>query len=82
VVQRLFDAMRTKDTTAMLALFDPKATLVGMRRGGTGPGARPAPHRGGVRGVHGRDQREAWTERAWNPQVAGERYARHDLGRL
>ena len=70
VVQRLFDAMRTKDTTAMLALFDPKATLVGMRPGRNGgPAHVQRLTAAEFAAFMARDQREAWTERAWNPQV-------------
>ena len=36
VVQRLFDAMRTKDTAAMRQVFDSQAVLVGMRPGKDG----------------------------------------------
>lgn len=69
VVQRLFDAMRTRDTAAIRALFEPGARLTGVR---------PAPD-GSIRlqnltvsqfvAFVGRDKRAEWIERAWNPEV-------------
>lgn len=70
VVQRLFDAMRTKDTAAMRQLFDPNAALVGMRPGKDG--APPRVQRisaADFAAFVARDKREQWIERAWNPQV-------------
>lgn len=68
VVQRLFDAMRAKDTAAMAAVFDRDARLVGMR-----PGRDSAV----VQRLTGadfaafvaRDTRAPWIERAWSPEV-------------
>ena len=70
VVQRLFDAMRTRDTAAMRQVFDSQAVLVGMRPGKDGA----PPHVQRITAVEfaafvARDQRPQWTERAWNPQV-------------
>jgi imidazolonepropionase-like amidohydrolase len=70
VVQRLFDAMRTKDTAAMRQVFDSSATLIGMRPGRDG--APPRVQRlaaAEFAAFVARDQREAWIERAWSPQV-------------
>ena len=70
VVQRLFDAMRTRDTAAMRQVFDSAAVLVGVRPGKDGA----PPHVQRIRWAEfaafiARDQRPQWTERAWNPQV-------------
>jgi len=70
VVQRLFDAMRTKDTAAMRQVFDSQAVLVGMR---PGRDSTP-PHVQRITAAEfaafvARDKRADWTERAFNPQV-------------
>ncbi len=70
VVQRLFDAMRTKDTAAMRQVFDSQAVLVGMRPGKDGA----PPHVQRLTAAEfaafvARDQRPEWTERAFNPEV-------------
>ena len=68
-VQRLFDAMRGRDTAAIRSLFGPGARLVGMRT-----------HRGGeivtqsltaeeLADYVARDPRGSWIERMWDPQV-------------
>jgi hypothetical protein len=69
-VQRLFDAMRTRDTAAMRQVFDSQAVIVGMRPGMDGA----LPHVQRITWTEfaafiARDQRPQWTERAWNPQV-------------
>ena len=68
-VQRLFDAMRTKDTAAFRDIFDPSAKLVGMR---TRPNGEQVVQvlpwdRFGAFMVS--DQRTPWIERAWSPEV-------------
>ena len=68
-VQRLFDAMRTKDTAAFREIFDPSAKLVGMR---TRPNGEQVVQvlpwdRFGAFMVS--DQRTPWIERAWSPEV-------------
>lgn len=70
VVQRLFDAMRSKDTAAMRQLFDPNGTLVGMRPGRDGGPPRVQRITGAefAAFVAG-DKRPDWIERAWSPQV-------------
>jgi hypothetical protein len=70
VVQRLFDAMRTRDTVAMRQVFDPGAELVGMRQGkdGTAPHVQRITAAEFAAFVAG-DKRPEWIERAWSPQV-------------
>jgi imidazolonepropionase-like amidohydrolase len=70
VVQRLFDAMRTRDTVAMRQVFDPGAALVGMRPGkdGTAPHVQRITAAEFAAFVAG-DKRPEWIERAWSPQV-------------
>src|SRR4051812_22708867 len=68
-VQRLFDAMRSKDTAAFREIFDPSAKLVGMR---TRPDGEQVVQvlpwdRFGAFMVS--DQRTPWIERAWSPEV-------------
>lgn len=70
VVQRLFDAMRTKDTAAMRQVFDSAGVLVGMRPGRDGGVPRvqritAAQFAAFVAG----DKRPEWIERAWSPEV-------------
>ncbi|MBI3792383.1 MAG: serine hydrolase, partial [Gemmatimonadetes bacterium] len=68
VVQRFFDAMRTKDTAGMRAVFEPGARFIGMRRRANGDTTLS------IRSVSyfveqvARDSL-AWVERAWRPEV-------------
>lgn len=70
VVQRMFDAMRARDTAAMQSTFHPSARLVGMRPGPSGgaPIVQVLPASDFV-AFMGRDARGPWIERAWAPQV-------------
>jgi hypothetical protein len=70
VVQRMFDAMRAKDTAAMQSTFHASARLVGMRPGrdGGAPVVQVLPASDFVRRM-GSDTRGPWIERAWDPQV-------------
>lgn len=68
VVQRLFDAMRAKDTATMLRLFDRDARLVGMRPGREGPVVQRLTAAEFAAFV-ARDTRAPWIERAWSPEV-------------
>ena len=70
VVQRLFDAMRAKDTATMRLLFDPDAKLVGMRPGRAGDA--PVVQRltaADFAAFVARDTRAPWIERAWDAEV-------------
>lgn len=70
VVQRLFDAMRAKDTAAMRALFDPDAKLVGMRPGRAGePPVVQRLTAADFAAFVARDTRAPWIERAWDAEV-------------
>lgn len=68
VVQRLFDAMRTKDTAAFHAIFDRDAKLVGMRPGAAGPVVQRLTAADFAAFI-ARDTRAPWIERAWAPEV-------------
>jgi hypothetical protein len=68
VVQRLFDAMRTKDTAAFHAIFDRDAKLVGMRPGANGPVVQRLTA-AEFAGFVARDTRGPWIERALAPEV-------------
>jgi hypothetical protein len=69
VVQRFFDAMKSKDTAQFRQIFEPGARLVGMR---TRPGGEEIVQvltwqRFGEIMVS--DTRGTWIERAWEPKV-------------
>ena len=68
-VQRLFDAMRTKDTAAFRDIFDPNAKLVGMRTRQNGEQVVQVLPWDRFGAMMASDQRAAWTERAWSPEV-------------
>jgi hypothetical protein len=69
VVQRMFDAMKAKDTVAFREIFEPNAKLVGMR---TRPNGEQVVQvlpwdRFGTFMLN--DTRGPWIERAWSPEV-------------
>ncbi|MBC7895350.1 MAG: nuclear transport factor 2 family protein [Cytophagaceae bacterium] len=70
VVQRMFDAMRARDTAAMQSTFHASARLVGMRPGPAGgaPVVQVLSASDFVARM-GRDTRGTWIERGWEPQV-------------
>jgi AraC-like DNA-binding protein len=68
-VQRLFDAMRAKDTSAFRAIFEPNATLVGMRTRQTGEQVVQVLPWDRFAAFMAADQRGPWIERAWSPEV-------------
>ena len=68
-VQRMFDAMRTKDTAAFREIFAPDAKLVGMRTRQSGEQiiqVLPWERFGAMMAA---DTRGEWIERAWSPEV-------------
>lgn len=72
VVQQLFDAMRTKDTAMLRSVFEPGARLTGLRprNGGTAVQILTVDQ---FADFVARDQRGAWVERAFDPEVRVER---------
>jgi len=68
-VQRLFDAMRTKDTAAFREVFDPNAKLFGMRARQNGEQVVQVLPWDRFAAFVASDQRGPWIERAWSPEV-------------
>ena len=68
-VQRMFDAMRTKDTAAFREIFLPNATLVGMRTRPNGEQAVQVLTWERFGAFMAGDTRGTWIERAWSPEV-------------
>ena len=68
-VQRLFDAMRTKDTAAFREIFDANAKLVSMRTRQNGEQVVQVLPWDRFGAFVASDQRAPWIERAWSPQV-------------
>ena len=69
VVQRLFDAMRSKDTAAFRDVFEPNAKLVGMRTGPNGEQVVQVLPWDRFGAFMASDTRAPWIERAWSPEV-------------
>jgi hypothetical protein len=68
-VQRLFAAMRTRDTTAMRTLFVSDARLFGTRARPTGEVVLQSITADQFAAFVARDARAPWIERPWNPEV-------------
>jgi hypothetical protein len=68
-VHRLFDAMRTRDTAAMRALFVPNARLFGMRTRQNGEVVLQSLTSDEFASFVARDARAPWIERAFDPEV-------------
>jgi len=66
VAQRMFDAMRTRDTAALRSVFDPSARLVRVTPQGA---VRAEPADGFIRAVAGGKDGPEWNERFWDPEV-------------
>ena len=68
-VQKLFDAMRTRDTAAMRSVFVPNARLFGMRTRQNGEVVLQSLTADEFASFVARDTRAPWIERAFNPEV-------------
>ena len=68
-VQRLFDAMRAKDTAAFRDIFEPNARLVGMRTRQNGEQVVQVLPWDRFGAFMASDTRGPWIERAWSPEV-------------
>jgi hypothetical protein len=68
-VQRLFDAMRTKDTAAFREIFEPNAKLFGMRTRPNGEQVVQVITWDRFATVLASDQRGQWIERTFSPEV-------------
>ena len=68
-VQRMFDAMRTKDTAAFREIFEPNARLVGMRTRSNGEQVMQVLPWERFGAMMAADTRGQWIERAWSPEV-------------
>jgi hypothetical protein len=68
-VQRLFDAIRAKDTAAFRDIFEPNAKLVGMRTRQNGEQVVQVLPWDRFAAFMAADQRGPWIERAWSPEV-------------
>jgi putative lumazine-binding protein len=68
-VQRLFDAMRTRDTATMRSLFVRDARLFGMRTRQTGEVVLQSLTADQFAAFVARDTRAPWIERPWNPEI-------------
>ena len=68
-VQRLFDAMRTKDTAAFREVFEPNARLIGMRTRQSGEQAVQLLPWDRFGAIMAADTRGPWIERAFSPEV-------------
>lgn len=69
VVQRMFDAMRTRDTAAFREIFEPGARLVGMRTRPNGDRVLQVLPWERFGAIMAADERPQWIERAFNPEV-------------
>jgi hypothetical protein len=69
VVQRMFDAMRARDTAAVRAVFEPGARLVGIRVRADGDTVEQSLSVDEWVAFIGRDTRGEWLERAFDPEV-------------
>lgn len=68
-VQRLFDAMRAKDTAAFRDIFEPNARLVGVRTRQNGDQVVQVLPWDRFGAFMASDTRGPWIERAWSPEV-------------
>ena len=66
VAQRMFDAMRTRDTTLLRSVFDPSARFVRVTREGAVSAESPD---GFILAVAKSTDGPPWIERFWDPEV-------------
>ncbi|HEX6052178.1 MAG TPA: nuclear transport factor 2 family protein [Gemmatimonadaceae bacterium] len=66
VAQRMFDAMRTRDTSQLRSVFDPSARLVRVTREGAVRAESPD---GFIQAVARSKDGPPWVERFWDPEV-------------
>ena len=67
-VQKVFDAMRTRDTALLSQAFDSTARLVGVSTGGTPAVRLTAPSQFGA-GITRAPAGDVWNERIFDPEV-------------
>jgi hypothetical protein len=67
-VQKVFDAMRTRDTALLRSAFDSSARLVGVSRGGTPAVTLMTPARFGA-AIVGAKAGAVWNEKLLDPEV-------------
>src|SRR4051812_18276638 len=67
-VQKVFDAMRTRDTALLSQAFDSTARMVGVSRRGTPAISLTAPSRFGA-AIAGAKAGDVWNERIFEPEV-------------
>src|SRR5512134_321929 len=68
-VQRMFDAMRTGDTAEFREIFEPNATLVGMRTRPNGEQVVQVLPWKRFGAMMANDSRATWIERAFSPEI-------------
>jgi hypothetical protein len=68
VVQRLFDAMRTRDSAAIRSVFDPAGRLVSIRMRQGQPVVAVTPWEQ-FAAANARDTARVWDERSYDPEV-------------
>lgn len=68
VVDRLFDAMRAGDSTAVRGVFHPEARMIATQPSEEGPVVRTIPFTAFVEAV-GRPHEEVWDERIWDVEI-------------
>jgi hypothetical protein len=66
LAQKMFDGMRTRDTSLIRSVFDPAARLIGVTRQGAVKVDTPDDF---IRAVAGAKDGPAWNERMWDTEV-------------
>jgi hypothetical protein len=68
-VQKVFDAMRTRDTALLRQAFDTSARLAGVSTRGPAPAVRLTTPTAFGAAVAGAPAGDVWNERIWDPEV-------------